>query len=95
MLLWRVVMAQGGGGGAPEFTPPSPDLTLPPGAKVEVKLVEVKGPSDTLRDGQAAWLQVLAESGVDCVMCKVVQQQQQQQQKKKQQKVQGKEEGEE
>ncbi len=41
------------------------------GGGVRVRLVEVKGPSDTLRDGQLAWLHILAEAGVDVAVCKV------------------------
>ena len=52
-----------------------PDLVLwkagGVGGAPRVRLVEVKGPSDSLRDGQLAWLHILAEAGVDVAVCKV------------------------
>ena len=52
-----------------------PDLVLwrvgGEGGGARVRLVEVKGPSDSLRDGQLAWLHILGEAGVDVAVCKV------------------------
>jgi Fanconi-associated nuclease 1 len=77
---------EGGGLGVPFFAPPPAapapgapagacadvDLALPPTAAVRVRFVEVKGPSDKLRDGQHAWLRILGECGADTGVCKVV-----------------------
>lgn len=48
-----------------------PDLALPPGAAVAVRLVEVKGPRDRLSEKQHVWLRILLEAGVGAGVCKV------------------------
>jgi hypothetical protein len=52
-----------------------PDLVLwksSADGEVNVRLVEVKGPGDTLMDHQKEWLQRLMEIGVDVEVCLVV-----------------------
>lgn len=48
-----------------------PDLQLPIGASVEVRLIEVKGPRDRLSEKQHVWLRILLESGVGAAVCKI------------------------
>jgi hypothetical protein len=74
LLLWRVMVPSGGGALVPGPPPPScahPDLVLPPGAVVHVRLVEVKGPRDTLSEKQHLWLRVLLAARVHAGVCKV------------------------
>lgn len=40
--------------------------------RFEAKLVEVKGPNDTLMDRQTAWLAILRSAGIDARVCRVV-----------------------
>ena len=40
--------------------------------KFAAKLVEVKGPNDTLMDRQTAWLAILQNSGIDARVCRVI-----------------------
>ena len=48
-----------------------PDLRLPPGSSVEVRLVEVKGPRDRLSEKQHVWLRILLAAGAEAAVCKV------------------------
>jgi len=74
LLLWKVTQTQ--------TDTPFPvfplkdskhsDLILPQGARVDIKFVEVKGPTDLLRDGQAVWLQILTEVGANASILKVL-----------------------
>lgn len=41
-------------------------------SKDQIKLVEVKGPGDTLKPHQIVWIQNLLEMGVDCAVLRVV-----------------------
>jgi Fanconi-associated nuclease 1 len=78
LVLWRVEDA-GGMGAASSGSSSCPSGiqgcgtggTLPSGQRVRVRLVEVKGPTDHIRDGQLAWIHILAEAGVDFAVCKV------------------------
>ena len=48
-----------------------PDLRLPAGAVVQVRLVEVKGPRDKLSEKQHHWLRILLAAGVAAAVVKV------------------------
>ena len=50
---------------------PYPLHFLPPRAAVEVALVEVKGPRDTLSEKQHVWLRILLDAGVSARVCKI------------------------
>ena len=43
-----------------------------PHLRIQVRLVEVKGPRDVLSEKQEVWLQILSASGVDSALCKIV-----------------------
>jgi hypothetical protein len=51
--------------------PPARDLALPPGCIVQVRLVEVKGPRDTLSEKQHYWLRILLAAGIPTAVCKI------------------------
>jgi hypothetical protein len=49
----------------------TPSVHLPPGAVVQVRLSEVKGPRDSLSEKQMAWLRILGGAGVHASVCKI------------------------
>ena len=73
----------GGGAGENVETPPQllptearrqrqwPDLCLPAGAVVQVRLVEVKGPRDKLSEKQHHWLRILLAAGIAASVVKI------------------------
>jgi hypothetical protein len=50
------------------------EIVVNPLWRYELRLVEVKGPSDRLSERQRAWIVVLRAAGVDCRVCRVLEQ---------------------